>query len=137
MTESEGFRVTDKRSKEMSAFYIYELIQFLLGLSTVIISFVLIVQHRKPLLESMFEDNIKLRKSFEMLTSMGYFLIFMPILLIGINLKPPVNYNITDQLQRIIYFEAGLLFLIGILHLGVTFIFSTIAKKPQNKTKYE
>ncbi len=121
----------------MSTFYISELIQFLLGLSTVIVSFVLIVQHRKPLLESMFGNNMKLRKSFETLTSMGYFLIFMPILLIGINLKPPVGQNITDHMQRIIYFEAGLLFLIGILHLGVTFIFSTIAKKPQSKTKYE
>jgi len=110
-------------------FFLLELIQSLLGLSIVIISFVLIKRHRKPLLDSMFGDNIKLRKSFETLTSMGYFLIFIPILLIGINLEPTLGQNIKGHIQRIIYFEAGLLFLIGILHLSVTVIFSTITKK--------
>jgi hypothetical protein len=93
------------------------------------------VRHRKPLLDNAFEDNIKLRKSFETLTNMGYFLIFIPILLIGINLEKPVGQNITGHIQRIVYFEAGLLFLIGILHLGVTFIFSNIAKKPQSNNR--
>lgn len=110
-------------------FIIIELIQFVFGLSIVIISFVVILRHRKPLLNSMFtNDNDNLRKSFETLTSMGYFLIFIPILLIGINLKPSGNYNITDHLQRIIYFEAGLLFIIGILHFSVIVLFSTKMK---------
>ncbi len=113
----------------MNPFVICEIIQFLIGLFIVIISFVLIVQHRKPLLEFMFGNNMELRKSFETLTSMGYFLVFIPILLVGINLAPPVGLNITNHIQRIIYFEAGLLFLIGILHLSVTVIFSTITKK--------
>ncbi len=112
----------------MSTFYLCEIIQFLIGLSIVIISFLLIVKHRKPLLDSVFGDEIKVRGSFSSLTSMGYFLIFIPILLFGINLKPPVNYNITDHFQRIIYFEAGLLFVIGILHFGVMTIFSTKIK---------
>ncbi len=115
-------------------FYILELVQFILGLTTVMVSFLMIIRHRKPLLDSMFEDNSSLRKSFETLSSMGYFLIFLPILLVGINLEPSIGHNITDQVQRIIYFEAGLLFLIGILHIGVTVIFSTVTKKPQGKT---
>jgi hypothetical protein len=81
----------------------------------------------------MFIDNGDVRKSFETLTSMGYFLVFIPILLFGINLEPVLGKSIKDQIQRIIYFEAGLLFLIGILHLAITVIFSTISKKPQNK----
>jgi hypothetical protein len=79
------------------SFLLLEITQFLTGLSIVIVSFALIIRHRKPLLDSMFEDNIKFRKSFEALTSMGYFLIFIPILLIGINLKPPIGQNITDH----------------------------------------
>ena len=118
-------------------FFLLELIQFVIGLSIVIISFVLIVRHRKPLLDSMFDDNINLRKAFETLTSMGYFLTFIPMLLIGINLTPPIGQTITDHIQRVIYFEAGLLFLVGILHLSVTIIFSTITKKPQRNTKKE
>ena len=118
-------------------FFLLELFQFFLGLCIVIVSFVLIVRHRKPLLKSMFTDNDNIQKSFETLTSMGYFLVFIPILLIGINLEPPIGQSIKDQIQRIIYFVAGLLFLIGILHLGITVIFSTITKKPQNKTNEE
>jgi hypothetical protein len=95
------------------------------------------MKHREPLLDSAFGDNVKVRKSFEALTSMGYFLIFIPILLVGINIEPPVGQNINNHIQRIIYFEAGLIFLIGILHLGITVIFSTITKKPQGKTKEE
>ncbi len=113
----------------MSTFHICELIQFFIGLIIVLISYAVIAHHRKPLLDSLFGDEIKVRNSFETLTSMGYFLIFIPILLFGINLKPPVvNYNITDHFQRIIYFEAGLLFVIGILHFGVMTIFSTKIK---------
>lgn len=112
-------------------FFLLELFQFLLGLCIVITSFVLIMRHRTPLLDYMFEENVNLRKSFETLTSMGYFLIFIPILLVGINLEPPVGQNIKGHFQRIIYFEAGLLFLIGILHLSVTVILSTMTKKPQ------
>ena len=114
-------------------FYLLELFQFLLGLCIVIVSFVQIVRHRKPLLNPMFTDNDDIRRSFETLTSMGYFLVFIPILLFGINLEPAVGQSVIGQIQRIIYFEAGLLFLIGILHLGITVIFSTITKKPQNK----
>ena len=113
-------------------FIILELIQFVFGLSVVIISFVVILRHRQPLLNSMFTENDNLRKSFETLTSMGYFLIFIPILLLGINLKPPANFDIIDHLQRIIYFEAGLLFVIGILHFSVVIIFSS--KLKFNKT---
>lgn len=112
-------------------FIILELIQFVFGLSVIIISFVIITRHRKPLLDFMFEENVNLRESFETLTSMGYFLVFIPILFIGINLEPVIGQSIKGQMQRIIYFEAGLLFLIGILHLGVTVIFSTLTKKPQ------
>ncbi len=112
----------------MSAFYMCELIQFFVGLIIVLISYAVIAHHRKPLLDSLFVDDIKVRKSFETLTSMGYFLIFIPILLFGINLKPLVIYNIIDHFQRIIYFEAGLLFVIGILHFGVMTIFSTKIK---------
>ena len=119
------------------SFYVLELIQFFLGLSIVIISYVLVMRHREPLLDSVFEDNIKVRNSFETLTSMGYFLIFVPVLLVGINIEPPVGQSIKEHIQRIIYFEAGLLFLIGILHLGITVIFSTITKKSQNKINEE
>ena len=118
-------------------FYVLELIQFILGLSIVIISFIIVMRHRKPLLDSAFGDNIKVRESFETLTSMGYFLIFVPVLLVGINVEAPLGQNIKDHIQRIIYFEAGLIFLIGILHIGITVIFSTITKKPQSKTKEE
>jgi hypothetical protein len=118
-------------------FYVLELIQFILGLSIVIISYVLIMKHRDPLLDSVFEDNINVRNSFETLTSMGYFLIFVPVLLVGINIEAPLGQNIKDHIQRIIYFEAGLIFLIGILHIGITVIFSTITKKPQSNTKEE
>ncbi len=118
-------------------FIILELIQFVLGLSIVSISFVLVIRHRKPLLDAMFEENENVRTSFETLTSMGYFLVFIPILLFGINLEPAVGQTIKGQMQVIIYFEAGLLFLIGILHLGVTVIFSTITKKTDHSAKKE
>lgn len=121
----------------MSVFYIFEIIQFLVGLSIVIISYRLIAKHREPLIDSVFGDNIKMSNSFETLTSVGYFLIFIPILLVGVNLEPPAGQKATGHLQRIIYFEAGLVFLIGILHLGMTIIFSTVSKKPQSKTKEE
>ena len=115
----------------MSPFILCEIVQFLVGLFIVVISYLFIVRHRGPLLDSAFTDNIKLHRSFETLTSVGYFLIFIPILLVGINLEPSVGQNLAGYIQRIIYFEAGLLFLIGILHLGVTIIFSTATKKSQ------
>lgn len=111
----------------MSSFYICEIIQFVIGLIIVLVAFAVIARHRKPLLDSAFGGD-KLRKSFTTLTSMGYFLTFIPILLIGINLTPPSNFEIISHIQRIIYFEAGLLFLIGILHLAIMAIFSTKVK---------
>jgi hypothetical protein len=85
--------------------------------------------NRQPLLESAFGDNMKARKSFAALSSTGYFLIFTPILLFGINVTPPADYNVSKHVQSIIYFEAALIFLVGILHLGVVAIFTTILKK--------
>jgi len=117
----------------MSTFYICEIIQFIIGLTIVLISFVVIVHQRESLLEAAFGDELKVRKSFTTLTSMGYFLIFIPILLIGINLTSPPNYNLIKHIQRIIYSEAGLLFLIGILHVGVMVVFSSKVKFNKSK----
>jgi len=114
----------DYESEREMKFFIIELVQFLIGLCAVITSYFLIVRHRGPLLDSTFGDNVSIRKSFESLTSIGYFMIFIPILLFGINLSPFTAYNTADHLQRVIYYEAGLLFLIGILHFGIVAIFS-------------
>lgn len=116
-------------------FIILELVQFFLGLFLVVLSFVLIIRHRKPLLDSYFGENVQVRESFETLTSAGYFMIFVPILLVGINIEPPVGQQISGQIQRIIYFEAGLIFLVGILHLGVTVIFSSMSKNTGTKER--
>jgi hypothetical protein len=105
-------------------FFQREVIQFVVGLFIVIISYVVIIFHRKPLLDAIFGDDVRLRKSFTALTSMGYFLIFIPILLVGINLEQPPDYSKIRHCQRIIYFEAGLLFIIGLLHMGIMAIFS-------------
>ncbi|MDP3297603.1 MAG: hypothetical protein Q8N09_08440 [Thermodesulfovibrionia bacterium] len=110
------------------SFYHLEIIQFLIGLFIVIASYVFILYHRKPLLDYAFKDETNIRKSFAALTSMGYFLIFIPVLLVGINTTPPDNYSVANHIQRIIYFEAGLLFLVGILHMGIMTIFSTKMK---------
>lgn len=80
------------------------------------------------MLDHAFKDETKIMKSFAALTSMGYFLIFIPVLLMGINTAPSENYEVPIHIQSIIYFEAGLLFLIGILHMGIMTIFSTKIK---------
>ena len=77
-------------------FYLLELFQFLLGLCIVIVSFVLIIRHRKPFLNTMFADNGNVRESFETLTSMGYFLVFIPILLFGINKESGLRRGIWE-----------------------------------------
>lgn len=110
-------------------FFQLEVIQFFIGLCIIIVCYVFIMSHRGPLLESAFGDNMKARKSFAALSSTGYFLIFTPILLFGINVTPPADYNPAKHIQHIIYFEAALIFLIGILHLGVVAIFTTIMRK--------
>jgi hypothetical protein len=60
------------------------------------------------------------------LTTIGYFLIFIPILLFGIDIAPPVGYNVGDHIQRIIYYEAGIVLLIGILHFAIMALSSKI-----------
>ena len=110
------------------SFLIIEAFQFFIGLGAVIISYFLIVRHRRPMLEMTFRDNEKIRNSFESLTSMGYFMIFVPLLLFGINISQSIPYNMADHIQRIIYFEAGLMFLIGMLHFAVISIFTSKIK---------
>jgi hypothetical protein len=80
------------------------------------------------MLDMAFGDKEKIRKSFESLTSIGYFMIFIPILLFGLNVAQSGPYNLADHIQRVIYFEAGLMFLIGILHFGIVSIFTTKIK---------
>lgn len=75
-----------------------------------------------------FGDKGRIQKSFKALTSIGYFMIFIPILLFGINVSQSGAYNVADHIQRIIYFEDGLIFLIGILHFGIVTIFTTKIK---------
>lgn len=108
----------------MKFFILMEAIQFFAGAVVVIISYVLIRHHRRPLLESSFGGNEKVRHSFEVLTSFGYFMIFAPMLIFGIDIAPPQVYFPADHVQRIIYFEAGLVFLIGALHFAIVSIFS-------------
>jgi hypothetical protein len=110
------------------SFFIIEAIQFFIGLCAVIVSYFFIVRHRTPLLDITFRDNEKIRKSFESLSSMGYFMIFIPLILFGINLSQSVPYTTADHLQGIIYFEAGIMFLIGMLHFGVISIFTSKIK---------
>ncbi len=110
------------------SFIVIEVVQFLIGLFAVIISYFLIVHHRKPLLESTFGDNVSIQKSFESLTSFGYFMIFIPILLFGLNISQSSPYNMAIHIQWVIYFEAGLMFMIGILHFGIVSIFTTQIK---------
>jgi len=110
------------------SFIIIEVFQFLIGLFAVIASYLLIVHHRSPMLDMTFGDKDRIRKSFESLTSIGYFMIFIPILLFGINVSQSGAYNMADHIQRVIYFEAGLMFLIGILHFGIVSIFTTKIK---------
>jgi len=102
-----------------------EVIQFFVGLSFVILAYLLINHYRKPMLHHAFGDNIPAEKSFVAMTDILYFLIFMPILFFGINVAPPADYNVAKHVQHIIYFEAGLVFLIGVLH----FLFMAISTK--------
>ncbi len=99
-------------------FYTLELIQFVLGLVLVTGIYFLIAWYRRLLLDYSFggEEEIQSKKAFKPLTTIGYFLIFSPILLFGIDVVPPVNYTIGGHVQRIIYFEASIVLLIGILH---------------------
>ncbi len=109
----------------MKTFYIIEVIQFFVGLFLVMTAYLLINHYRKPLLDETFGDNVKSEKSFVAMTDILYFLVFMPILFFGINIAPPTVHNIAKHIQYTIYFEAGLVLLIGVLH----FVFMTVSTK--------
>ncbi len=108
-----------------TTFYLIEVIQFFAGLFLVVLAYLLINHYRKPLLDNTFGDDVRSEKSFVAMTDILYFLVFMPILFFGINIAPPDDYNIAKHIQYTIYFEAGLVLLIGILH----FIFMTVSTK--------
>ncbi len=110
----------------MSTFYVIEFIQFILGLVIVIGNYFLIDRYRRPLLDYTFKDDEKAEKSFIGLTNLIYFLIFMPVIFLGIDLSEPTHYNVADQAQRVIYFEAALLIVIGALHFILMAISSRI-----------
>jgi hypothetical protein len=99
-------------------FFTLEVIQFILGLALVLGIYFLIAYYRRLLLDYSFggEEEIQAKRAFKPLTTIGYFLIFSPLLLFGIDVAPPVNYTIGGHVQRIIYYEAGIVLLIGILH---------------------
>lgn len=109
----------------MKTFYIIEVIQFFVGLFLVMTAYLLINHYRKPLLDETFGDNVKSEKSFVAMTNILYFLVFLPILFFGINIAPPATYNVGKHIQYTIYFEAGLVLLMGILH----FLFMTISTR--------
>jgi hypothetical protein len=102
-------------------FYTLEVIQFVLGIVLVLGIYSLIAYYRRLLLDYSFggEEEIQTKRAFKPLTTIGYFLIFIPILLFGIDVVPPVNYTVGSHVQLIIYFEAGIVLLIGILHFVV------------------
>jgi hypothetical protein len=102
-------------------FYTLEIIQFVLGIILVVGIYFLIAYYRRLLLDYSFggEEEIQTKRAFKPLTTIGYFLIFTPIILFGINVAPPANYNVGSHVQHIIYFEAGLVLLIGILHFVI------------------
>jgi len=102
-----------------------EVIQFFVGLFLVIIAYLLINHYRKPMLDSTFGDDVKAEKAFVALTNILYFLVFIPILFFGINVEPPANYSVARHVQHIIYFEAGLLILVGVLH----FVFMALSSR--------
>ncbi len=99
-------------------FYTLEAIQFVIGLILVFGIYLLIAYYRRLLLDYSFggEEEIQAKRAFKPLTTIGYFLVFSPILLFGIDVAPPVNYTVSGHVQRIIYFEAGIVLLIGVLH---------------------
>ncbi len=97
-----------------------EIIQFSIGLSIVIGVYFLIAYYRRLMLDYTFgEEEIQAKQAFKPLTTIGYFLIFLPILLFGIDIVQPANYIVASHIQRIIYFEAGIVLLIGLLHFGI------------------
>ncbi len=108
-------------------FYTLEIIQFCIGLVLVLSIYFLIAYYRKLVLDYAFGDEeIQVKRAFKPLTTIGYFLIFTPILLFGIDVAQPVNYNVGSHVQRIIYYEAGIVLLIGILHFGIMAMSSKI-----------
>jgi hypothetical protein len=109
----------------MTTFYLIELIQFLLGAVIIGLNYFLIAHHRRFLLDYVFKSEPAAEKSFIGLTSIIYFLIFLPILFFGLNLIPPAHYDVSKHIQHTIYFEAGLVFAIGALH----FFFMAISSK--------
>lgn len=102
-------------------FYKLEIIQFVLGIILVLGIYSLIAYYRRLLLDYSFggEEEIQTKRAFKPLTTIGYFLIFTPIILFGIDVVPPANYTVGGHVQRIIYFEAGIVLLIGILHFVI------------------
>jgi hypothetical protein len=109
----------------MKTFYVIEVIQFFVGLFLVMIAYLLINHYRKAVLDNAFGGDVKTEKSFVAMTDILYFLVFIPILFFGINIAPPADYNIGKHIQYTIYFEAGLVLLIGVLH----FLFMTVSTK--------
>jgi len=99
-------------------FYTLEIIQFVLGVILVVGIYLLIAYYRRLLLDYSFggEEEIQTKRAFKPLTTIGYFLVFTPIILFGIDIVPFFNYTVGGHVQRIIYFEAGIVLLIGILH---------------------
>ena len=106
-------------------FYLIEVIQFFVGLFIVMIAYLLINHYRKPLLGNAFGDDVKTEKAFVALTDILYFLVFIPVLFFGINIAPPAEYNVAKHIQYTIYFQAGLVLLIGVLH----FLFMTVSTR--------
>ncbi len=108
-------------------FYKLEVIQFAIGLVLVVGVYFLIAYYRRLMLDYTFgEDEIKAKRAFKPLTTIGYFLIFIPILLFGIDVAPPVGHSVGDHVQRIIYYEAGIVLLIGILHFAIMSLSSKV-----------
>ena len=103
------------------SYFTLEAIQFMLGLVLVIGIYFLIAWYRRLLLDYSFggEEEIQTKRAFKPLTTIGYFLIFSPIILFGIDVVPPADYSVGSHVQRIIYFEAGIVLLIGVLHFVI------------------
>ncbi len=108
-------------------FVLLEFLQFAIGLSLVLGVYFLIAYYRRLMLDYTFgEEEIQAKRAFKPLTTIGYFLIFLPILLFGIDIISPANYSTASHIQRIIYFEAGIVLLIGILHFGIMALSSKV-----------
>lgn len=109
----------------METFYLIEGIQFVVGAIIIGINYFLISHYRKPLVDYAFRDQPAAEKSFIKLTNLIYFLVFIPVLIFGIDITPPPHYDAAKHIQHVIYFEAGLVFAIGALH----FFFMAISSK--------